>query len=93
MTHAGLVKQEVLQSTFRASAGPRPLRQMEVGAFECLKGCVEIAEPTFKPLADTNMAEEPTLKKKHKSALRSKFDWNFFYLQPRKVDRRSSSAF
>lgn len=74
---AGPVKQEVLQSTFRASAGPRPLTQVEVGAFECLKGCVEIAESTFN-LSQTHGGE---------AALRSKFDWNL-YLQPDRADDR-----
>lgn len=84
MTHAGLVKQEVLQSTFRASAGPRPLTQVEVGAFGCLKGCVEIAESTFN-LSQTH-GRGADIKKKIEALSEVKLE--SFYLQPRKVDAR-----
>lgn len=84
MTHAGLVKQEVLRSTFRASAGPRPLTQVEVGAFGCLKGCVEIAESTFN-LSQTH-GGGADIKKKIEAL--SEVQLESFYLQPRKVDAR-----
>lgn len=84
VTHAGLVKQEVLRSTFRASAGPRPLTQVEVGAFGCLKGCVEIAESTFN-LSQTH-GGGADIKKKIEAL--SEVQLESFYLQPRKVDAR-----
>lgn len=89
MTHAGLVKQEVLRSTFRASAGPRPLTQVEVGAFECLKGCVEIAELTFN-LSQTH-GGGADIKKKKIEALSDQSSTGIFLFTTQKSGRSSSA--